>query len=87
MENTITLLDKNTMKKEKSSFFLTIVGGSIPVVILLSNYYAISIEVIIIFITIASLIFGSMIMWNNANAHAMGDEWWQDDRCSGWRGY
>ncbi len=75
------------MKKEKFTFFLTIVGGSIPVVILLSTYYAIPAEVIITFITIASLIFGSMIIWNNANAHATGDEWWQDDRCSGWRGY
>lgn len=75
------------MKKENSPFFLIIVSGSIPVIMMLSNYYSVSKEINIIFITIGLLIFGSMALWNYANAHATENEWWQDNQCSGWRGY
>ncbi len=75
------------MKKDNSLFFLTIIGGAILAVIMLSIYYSIPIQIVSIFATISSLIFGAMIIWNKANARATGEEWWQDDHCSGWRGY
>lgn len=73
--------------KKSPFFYLSIIGGSIPTVIVLSSYYSISLELTIIFITISALIFGSMALWQYANSNATGDEWWQDNHCSGWRGY
>lgn len=75
------------MNKRKSFPFLILVGGSIPVVTILTSYYGITQDFIIIFVVIVGLVFGSMVLWNHANAHATGNEWWQDDHCSGWRGY
>ncbi|MCB9455154.1 MAG: hypothetical protein H6671_04105 [Anaerolineaceae bacterium] len=36
---------------------------------------------------LAVLVAGTMGIWMRANAKANGDEWWQDDSSSGWRGY
>lgn len=75
------------MNKRKSVPLLILVGNSIPVVIILANYYQIPQDFTVIFLIITSLIFGAMALWSHANAHATGNEWWQDDQCSGWRGY
>ena len=75
------------MNRRKSPPFLVFVGGSIPVGIILAHYYGLSENIIVIFVVIVSLIFGSWTLWRRANARANGSEWWQDDQCSGWRGY
>lgn len=75
------------MKRENSPFFLILIGGSIPVFIMIASYYSIPKEISIIFSTISILIFVSMALWWHANNNATGHEWWQDNHCSGWRGY
>ncbi len=66
---------------------LILVGGIIPVSIVLGRYFHFSQAVVVPFIVVVSLIFASMALWAYANRAADGSEWWQDDSASGWRGY
>ena len=73
-------------KHSKQSHFLTyLVGGSIPVFTVLAPYLDVSTAAIIVYVVVVGLIFGAMLMWDNANRHSKGDDWWNDDHCSGWR--
>ena len=63
------------------------VGGIIPLSIVLAMVHSISMDLGVTVAIIASLVLGTMAVWMNANARARGDEWWQDDHSSGWRGY
>lgn len=42
---------------------------------------------IVVMLTTGGLVCAAMALWQHANTNAVGDEWWQDDSCSGWRGY
>ena len=75
------------MNKHKSPPFLVFVGGSIPVGIILASYYGLSETFTVIFVIFVGLVFCSWAFWGRANSRANGNEWWQDDQCSGWRGY
>jgi hypothetical protein len=66
---------------------MVFVTVAILVGIILGGDIGISHDAIIGLIVFGSLVFGSMAVWNHANAQATGSEWWQDDSCSGWRGY
>jgi undecaprenyl pyrophosphate phosphatase UppP len=74
-------------KKQQAWWLLILVGGIVPLTLVLGSEYGISNRITIPIIVIAALIFCSMWVWIRANAHATGDEWWQDDSASGWRGY
>lgn len=62
-------------------------AASIPVIIVLGQVFAISYKLILTFIVVMALICGAAIIWKHASANATGEEWWQDESCSGWRGY
>jgi hypothetical protein len=75
------------MKQNRRFPWLVFVGATITVSVVLGVDFGIPRTIIIVIALIGGLIFGSMALWKYANAHATGDEWWQDDSCSGWRGY
>lgn len=66
---------------------LSLVIGFIPLAIVLTLTAGLSLELAVIIVMVAILLSGSMAIWLHANDHATGGEWWQDDDCSGWRGY
>jgi hypothetical protein len=59
----------------------------IPVIILLAILFHLGQTFLVPLITIVVLLLGTVLLWSNANKHADGSEWWQDDDASGWRGY
>ena len=74
-------------EKKQSWWLVIFVGGIIPLTLILGSAYNLADRVVIPIVIIALFLFGSMWMWMHANATAKGDEWWQDDHTSGWRGY
>lgn len=82
---------KNTQRvktiKKQPWWLLIVVGGLIVLTFILGSQYGVSNRVTIPIEVVGTLIFGSMWLWMRANATATGDEWWQDDSASGWRGY
>lgn len=75
------------MKHSKAILILIVLGGSIPVMFELAPQFDIPMDMVVIFVIITGLIISSMALWARASACATGEEWWQDDHCSGWRGY
>lgn len=74
--------------KKSQSFWRLILVGSIPiVVIVLGDSFDFPSRFTIPVVVVAALIFSSMALWMHANTNATGDEWWQDNSSSGWRGY
>lgn len=73
--------------KRRDNTSILLIAGSIPVAVLLGSYFKLSETAIVIYVVIAALILGSMLLWSHANNRPTGEEWWQDDSCSGWRGY
>lgn len=73
--------------KRQHWWLLILIGGLIPLVLMLDSQFDIPQRFTIPVVVIAGLIFGAMALWMRANVHATGDEWWQDDSSSGWRGY
>jgi predicted membrane channel-forming protein YqfA (hemolysin III family) len=68
-------------------FFLFLVGGAMPVMLTLGIIFQLSTILITALLLVMGVIFASMWLWYQANLRANGDEWWQDDEASGWRGY
>lgn len=73
--------------KRQKWWVLGPIGGIIPLSIVLSMVHSISPDLAVTVAIIAALVLGTTAVWMNANAHARGGEWWQDDHSSGWRGY
>lgn len=74
-------------QKHQQAWLLILVGGIIPLTLLLGNEFDIPQKFVILIVLVTAFIFGAMTIWIHANSNASGDEWWQDDRSSGWRGY
>ena len=72
---------------KRSWWLLVLPGGFIALDFILGNVYSILSRITIPLFLIALLVLSAMMMWARATAHATGDEWWQDDSASGWRGY
>ncbi len=72
---------------QKNSWLLILMGGSIPVAFVLGALLNISQDIVVIYVVIMALLSGAAAIWQHANQNASGDEWWQDDSASGWRGY
>ncbi|MFZ0548836.1 MAG: hypothetical protein WAM60_25525, partial [Candidatus Promineifilaceae bacterium] len=92
LHSRIRLIGKGIqMMKLKTGFkrygLLILVGGAIPLLLLLSMILHFPQAVTIAVLIILSLAFCSMALWRYANKDADGSEWWQDDSASGWRGY
>ena len=73
--------------KPQRWWLLISVGSIIPLTLILGNQFDLPQKFTIVIVVVAVLVFGSMALWMRANANATGDEWWQDDSSSGWRGY
>jgi hypothetical protein len=73
--------------KTQNRWILAIIGGAIPVLIILSLNFDLTEAVFVPLVILLVFIFFSTALWFNANDHADGAEWWQDDEASGWRGY
>ena len=68
-------------------FLLFLVGGSMPVILTIGIIFHLSSSLITVLMLVLGLILAAMWLWYQANVRAKGDEWWQDDQASGWRGY
>lgn len=78
------------MKESKNRtrrFLLFLVGGAMPVTLTLGIIFQLSTVLITALLLAIGMIFAAMWLWHQANLRARGDEWWQDDEASGWRGY
>jgi hypothetical protein len=75
------------MKQNRQFPWLVFVGAAIVASVVLGVDFGVSRTLVIAVALIGGLIFGSMALWKYANVLATGDDWWLDDRCSGWRGY
>lgn len=73
--------------RRKGYMPLILVGGAIPVLIVLSLLFHFPEAAVIIALIVLGIVFGSMAIWIHANNNADGSEWWHDDSASGWRGY
>ncbi len=76
-----------TKSRRTDQFILTLLGSIIPVSIVVGTYFEISSAALITLTIVTALMFGWLLIWSHANQKATGKEWWQDDECSGWRGY
>ena len=74
-------------KPRSRRFVPILLLGSIPALLLLGLLYRLSLPALIFFLIAGTLALSAAAMWHHANANARGDEWWQDDEASGWRGY
>ena len=77
----------NSPVKRQRWWLLILMGASIPVTVVLGNLFNIPQRITALIIVAAALGFGATSVWMRANAIATGEEWWQDDSASGWRGY
>lgn len=78
------------MKESKNRtlrFFLFLVGGAMPFTLILGLIFRLSTVLITVLLIVLGMILAAMWLWYQANLRASGDEWWQDDEASGWRGY
>ena len=66
---------------------LVFIGGAIPTIIILGNYFAWSQAIVVPLVVVLTLALGAMALWTFANRQANHTKWWQDDSASGWRGY
>lgn len=68
-------------------FRLLLLVGAIPVVIVLGTYYHLGVSILVVAVVGLALLLGTLWLWYRANNGATGQEWWQDNNASGWRGY
>jgi len=68
-------------------WWLILIGAIVPLTLILGPQFALPEKVTSLIVLVATLGFGAMALWEHATAHATGEEWWQDDSSSGWRGY
>lgn len=75
------------MKQDKRFPWLAFIGVASIGGMIVALEFGVSQTLVIVIALLVGLIIGAMTLWHHANANATGDEWWQDDSCSGWRGY
>lgn len=62
-------------------------GGIVLLTILLDNVRNLSQTAVILIVVVGSFLCSANAIWYHAVNNVTGDEWWQDDDASGWRGY
>lgn len=78
--------DERTYRRKSSGWWkFSIIVGVIPLTVVLTDAIGLPLEIAVIIVMVAVLVSGTMAIW--LHAAAQGDGWWQDDSCSGWRGY
>jgi len=78
-------MNKSTHRKRRWLLFL--IGGAMLVTLALGIVFQLSTVLITVLLLVLGMILAAMWLWYQANRRASGDEWWQDDEASGWRGY
>jgi Mn2+/Fe2+ NRAMP family transporter len=76
-----------TKQHRSQGWLLVFIGGLFPLLLVLGTQFHLPERLLVPLLVVIALVFASMAVWMRANAHATGEEWWQDDSCSGWRGY
>lgn len=71
----------------RRGWWLILVGTVGPLTLILGPRFGLPEKDTILIVLIAVLSFGAMALWQHATVHATGEEWWQDESSSGWRGY
>lgn len=66
---------------------LVFLGGTILITLTVGIVFHLSTIWLTGLVLVLGLIFAATWLWHQANVWATGDEWWQDDQASGWRGY
>lgn len=74
-------------KKRTHLSIVAIVGGGLTLALVLALAFGLREAYLVPAVVAGVLLFGVVWLWEHANAHADGSEWWQDDDASGWRGY
>lgn len=73
--------------RTKHGWTQVLIGGLFLLSLLLGSQFHVPLRFLIPVLFGLALTFIYLLVWTRANAHATGDEWWQDDSSSGWRGY
>lgn len=74
-------------KKHLRRWPLFLIGAAMLIVLAAGIIFQLSTALITVLLLIMGMILAAMWLWYQANLQASGDEWWQDDEASGWRGY
>jgi hypothetical protein len=74
-------------KKHKGIVALIVLAGITLLLVRIANDFHISPSITIPVITIVVIVLGAILWWVRITNTADGDNWWQDDNASGWRGY
>lgn len=74
-------------RRRNTRFFLFVIGGAIPLTLILGLVFDLATTLITVLLIVEGLTFMATWLWYQANHRATGEEWWQDDHASGWRGY
>ena len=74
-------------KNHKRRWPLFLIGATLPITLAVGIIFKLSTALITILLLVMGMILAAMWLWYQANLRARGDEWWQDDEASGWRGY
>lgn len=68
-------------------FLLFLLGTTILLTLISGLVFNLTLSLMIVLLVVQSLVLAAVWLWHQANWQATGDEWWQDDDASGWRGY
>ena len=76
------------MRRQKRFFPVSIysVGFYVAMMVLFITSHAPK-EITVTFGTVGLIVTGAVVMWCAKARSSTGNEWWQDDNASGWRGY
>lgn len=80
-------MQQHTKTAQKNAWILYLMGGSIPLAWILGAFFNLPQALVVAYVVIMGLVLVAAAIWHHANQNATGDEWWQDDSASGWRGY
>ncbi|QPC84606.1 hypothetical protein G4Y79_09580 [Phototrophicus methaneseepsis] len=67
--------------------WIPFIGTAFVVLTLWGLFAALPEPLIVLFFVVGGFILSAMALWQHANMASSDEAWWQDDQCSGWRGY
>ncbi|MBZ0297739.1 MAG: SoxR reducing system RseC family protein [Anaerolineae bacterium] len=74
--------------KQRTQFpWLVFLGVALIAGMVLGFDFGASQTLLVVLLVIGGLAFGTMALWRYASTRATGDEWWQDESFTDWRGY
>ena len=67
-------------------FMIFLLGGAFLLTLTVAVLFHLYTGMTTILVLVLGIVLASMALWYRANQNADGDEWWQDDDATGWRG-